>query len=163
MGRASGRPVLILRNPSDDRYKDAQVLKEQIENNDVCKLEWCDETVTKKKGPGDKHLCRGHQIFQREYGNFGRLDRPWTFSKKWCCDWCGYSPKEDPWFESQNWDDEGHKNLAMRNTLTGDHIIRKTDGGSDGPSNVQTLCQNCDAKKTALNHDYRRKGADEVN
>lgn len=147
---------MILRDPLLDKRKDAQTLKEQFEKDVRCKLSWCDEPLTKFKGPNDRHLCRGHQIKQREYGGLGRIDRPWTFSRKWVCDWCGYNPKEDLWFETQKWDDEDHKLRTMRNMLVGDHKIRKADGGADDDTNVQTLCQNCNSKKSGLNHDHRR-------
>jgi hypothetical protein len=146
----------LIRQADSDVYKSAAVLKEQMDKKLVCKLEWCGKPLTNKKGPGDKHLCRSHQIAQREYGGLGRLDRPWTFSREWTCSCCGYNPKEDPWFEQQKWDNESHKNMAMRSMLVGDHKIRQADGGSDDPENVQTLCQNCNAKKTALHKDHQR-------
>ena len=42
----------------------------------------------------------------------------------------------------------------MRSTLIGDHLTRKVDGGGHGKDNVQTLCQTCNAKKTALFKDF---------
>lgn len=147
----------LLRRADDDKFKSASALKEQIDNNYRCKLEWCNNPLTNKKGPGEKHLCREHQVAQREYENgLGRLDRPWTFSREWSCSCCGYSPKDDPWFKEQQWDNEAHMTTAMRSMLVGDHIVRQADGGTDDPNNVQTLCQNCNAKKTALNKDHQR-------
>lgn len=150
--------TITFRTPSQDVRKSAAVLKKQIEQNLKCKLEDCDNPLTMFTGPGANHLCRDHQLQQREYGGMGRHDRPWTFAREWCCDWCGYSPKEDPWFENPPipFDDELHKARAMRNTLIADHIERKTDGGGHSKDNIQTLCQNCNAKKTALHKDYQR-------
>lgn len=146
----------ILRDPKQDKRKSAAQLKEQIDTSATCTLAWCNEPLTTYAGPGANRLCRSHQKMQREYGGLGRVDRPWSFSREWSCTWCGYSPKDDPWFSEQQWESEEHMNRAMRSMLTGDHIIRKADGGTDDKTNVQTLCQNCDAKKTALNHDHKR-------
>jgi hypothetical protein len=145
-----------LRLASDDVRKSASQLKEQLENGKTCTLDGCNEPLTMFKGPGDKYLCRAHQKMQREYGEMGRLDRPWTFAREWTCAWCGYNPNEDSWFSQQKWDSEEHKNRAMRAMLVGDHKIRKADGGSDAKDNVQTLCQNCNSKKSTLNHDHKR-------
>lgn len=146
-----------VRLPTDDKRKSLSKVKEEIALGKTCCIDECDQPLTTYKGPGDKHLCREHQLMQSEYGGLGKLDRPHTFSREWCCEWCGYSPKDDPWFDQQVWDDELHKLRAMRGTLIGDHnAIRKVDGGSDGKSNVQTLCRNCDAKKTMLNKDYQK-------
>lgn len=148
-----------LRLPKDDQYKSGTVINEQISKNKICKLEDCNEPLTLFRGPGDKHLCREHQLAQREYGGLGRIDRLWTFSREWTCAWCGYNPKEDPWFKNPPipFDDEVHKNRVMRTMLVGDHgDERRIDGGSDGKDNVQTLCQNCNAKKTSLYKDYQR-------
>jgi len=145
-----------IRKPEDDLRKSLSQIKEQRTNEKVCILEGCDNPITTFKGPGDKHLCREHQIQQREYGGMGRVDRPHSFAREWCCNWCGYTPKDDPWFDEQVWDDELHKIRAMRSTLIGDHTERKVEGGSDSKDNVQTLCRVCDAKKTVLNKDYQK-------
>lgn len=146
----------ILRTREQEKRKPASQLKHQIEHGVKCILEGCGKPLSTYTGPGSNKLCEHHQFEQREYGGLGRIDRPWTFAREWCCAWCGYSPKDDPWFDQQQWDSEEHKNRAMRAMLVGDHKIRKTDGGSDGKDNVQTLCQNCNSKKSALNHDHRR-------
>lgn len=159
MARSSEGFILMcgkIRLASDDSRKSGASLKEQITKKRTCCLEWCDEPITQLTGPGKDSLCREHQLYQREYGGLGRLDRPWTFARNWVCDWCGYNPKEDPWFAAQNWEDENHLFSTMRTMLVGDHKIRKTDGGSDDPNNVQTLCQNCNSKKTGLHKDHQR-------
>lgn len=146
----------MLRSPDYDKLKSAASLKNQITKGLTCSLDECCNPLTMMQGPGDKKLCRDHQIQQREYGGPGRIDRPWTFAREWCCVQCGYNPKEDLWFKEQIWSDEHHLYRAMRSMLIGDHIVRKTDGGTDGPSNIQTLCLMCNGKKTALNKDYQR-------
>ncbi len=147
-----------LRRPSDDRLKSGTELKRQLAEDKRCTLEWCDKPITTIAGPGDRFLCREHQISQREYGGFSRLDRLWTFSKGWTCDWCGYTPHDDPWFSDSSvaWESEVHKNQTMRALMVGDHTIRKADGGKDDPDNVKTLCQNCNSKKSNLNKDFVR-------
>lgn len=97
-----------------------------------------------------------HWIQLREYGGTARMDRPYTFFKKWSCDWCGYDPRTDPWFDSVTWDNEEHKLRTMRGTLVCDHIVRRSDGGSDEKENVGTKCQNCNSKKTIHEKDYHR-------
>lgn len=152
--------MLLLRNPSFDKFKSPCEIKKALAG--FCKAPDCKSTLTLFKGPGDRHLCRIHQIQQREYGGLGRIDRPWTFSREWACAWCGYSPKEDEWFDNTPipFDNEVHKNRAMRSMLVGDHSEdRNVDGGSHGKDNVQTLCQNCNSKKTVLYKDYKQRAA----
>ena len=156
---------MSIRRPEDDKRKPASRLKEQIENKSICMIDDCGKSLTMFRGPGDRRLCRDHQLQMREYGGMGRIDRPHSFSREWTCAWCGYTPKDDPWFDNPPipWDDEAHKIRAMRSMLIGDHgEIRKADGGSDGKDNVQTLCRCCDAKKTVLYKDYQRSRYNEV-
>lgn len=156
---------MTIRRPEDDKRKNGNQLKQQIDNGLTCTLTGCSQPLTMFRGPGDKKLCRDHQLQQREYGGLGRVDRPHSFSREWCCSWCGYSPKDDPWFGNPPfpWDNEAHKIRAQRSMLIGDHgEVRKADGGSDGKDNVQTLCRNCDAKKTVLYKDYQRSKYKEV-
>ncbi len=147
---------ITLLTKSDLKRKSGTKLKEQIEKKLICKLENCNKPLTMFEGPGSKHLCEEHQLQQREFGGPGRIDRPWSFSREWVCNWCGYSPKEDTFFDNPPipFDNEIHKNQVMRSTLIGDHLIRKVDGGGHSKDNVQTLCRNCDAKKTALYKDF---------
>ena len=147
---------IVLRLPTDDKRKSAAKLKEQFEKKLTCCLDGCNNLLTTYDGPGSNKLCRDHQLQQREYGGLGRVDRPWSFSREWSCAWCGYSPKEDPWFDNPPvpFDSEVHKNQVMRSTLIGDHSHRKVEGGGHGKDNVQTLCRTCDGKKTALFKDF---------
>lgn len=147
---------VALRLPTQDKRKSAAKLKEQFEKKLTCTLEGCCNPLTTFDGPGSGKLCREHQVEQREYGGLGRIDRPWSFSREWTCAWCGYSPKEDPWFDNPPvpFESEVHKNQAMRSTLVGDHMLRKVEGGTHDKKNVQTLCTLCDRKKTALFRDF---------
>lgn len=150
---------MFFRSPDQDRRKDAETIREQLEQKTSCKAPDCTSFITQFRGPGDRHLCREHQLQQVEYGGLGKLNRPWTFSREWSCNWCGYSPKDDLWFDNPPipFDDETHKHRVMRSMLVGDHNQeRNVDGGSHGKGNVQTLCQNCNAKKTMLHKDYLR-------
>jgi hypothetical protein len=143
----------------DLKYKSLSQIKIQIEEGHKCTLEFCNNDLSDRRGPGSGRLCLEHQLMQREYGGLGRLDRPWTFSREWSCAWCGYNPKEDPWFHNPPipFDNEAHMIRAQRGMLVGDHNEkRRVDGGSDGKDNVQTLCQNCNSKKTNMSHDYKR-------
>jgi 5-methylcytosine-specific restriction endonuclease McrA len=147
---------ISLRLPEQDKRKSAAKLKEQYDKKLTCIIDGCNHAISKHDGPGSGKLCREHQLQQREYGGPGRVDRPWTFSRDWTCTWCGYNPKEDPWFENPPipFENEVHKNQVMRSTLIADHLVRKVDGGGHGKDNVQTLCQTCNSKKTALFKDF---------
>lgn len=150
---------MFFRSPDQDRRKDAATIKEQIAKDLRCKAPDCTKPISQHTGPGNRHLCREHQTQMVEYGGLGKLDRIWTFSREWSCSWCGYSPKDDPWFESPPipFDNETHKHQTMRMMLVADHKDkRNVDGGGHGKDNIQTLCQNCNAKKTALFKDFQR-------
>jgi len=146
------------RDPLKDKIKDASSIQEDEDCTRVCIVPECNSSLTFYKGPGNSKLCRDHQLKLREYGELARLDKLYSFVKKWSCDWCGYSPKTDPTFNTLpiEWDDEVHKVRGMRATLVADHIVRVADGGTDCADNVQTLCQNCNSKKTMLYKDYQR-------
>ena len=155
--------MAFLRDPLQDRRKSATALEEQLRLNRTCKAPCCHKPITTYKGPGDKHYCREHQLQLKDYGGLGKQNRPWSFAREWTCSACGYNPKEDPWFENPPFpfDDEVHKNRAMRSMLVGDHKdVRMADGGGHGKDNVQTLCQNCNSKKTSLYKDYQRGKVD---
>lgn len=150
--------MATLRNPLEDTIKSFNLIQEDEEQGRVCTVPACGKPLTMRKGPGDSKLCRDHQEQLREYGGMARLDKPYSFAKKWICDWCGYDPRTDPWFNNPPipWDDEVHKNRAMRSMIVADHIERATDGGSHAADNVQSLCQCCNTKKTILHKDYQR-------
>ena len=149
--------VLLIAN--EDRRKSSKKIKNQIESNLKCVVPGCDCPLTMFLGPNENKLCREHQIKQREYGGLARFDRIYTFHKVWECKCCGYNPQKDPWFDNPPvpWDNEAHKFRAMRATLVCDHIILRREGGKDTADNIQTLCQNCNAKKTNNKKDYLNK------
>lgn len=146
----------VLRLPSQDKQKSLSKIKEEYEKGITCVAADCTEYITTFTGPGSNKLCREHQLQLTDYGGLGKIDRPWTFSRDWSCAWCGYSPKDDPWFKNPPipWESEVHLHGGMRSTLVGDHSHDlKSNGGGHGKDNVQTLCQNCNAKKTTLYKD----------
>jgi len=156
VGRSRGGFILRIIRPEDDKYKSLSTIQKQLNEDWVCSLDGCNEPVSMYTGPNADKLCRPHQTAQREYGGTGRIDRPWTFAREWTCSCCGYNPKGDEWFDHQTWDSEYHKLQAMRSMLVADHIVRKADGGGHEKENIQTLCMNCNAKKTLLHNDHRR-------
>lgn len=147
-----------MRDPENDTRKSATAIRCQLEENIKCSVPGCDSPLTMFRGPNEGKLCREHQIIQREYGGLARIDRMYTFWKEWACNCCGYDPRNDPWFDNppEPWDNEEHKLRAMRAMLVCDHIIRRSDGGTDTRENTQTFCQNCNAKKTINGKDYHR-------
>lgn len=156
---------MSIRKPEDDVFKSAAAIAKQQLQNLKCQHPDCNNPLTLFKGPGEKSLCRDHQINQVEYGGVGKANRLWTFSREWICDWCRYSPLTDPWYENPPipFKDEAHKIRTQRAVLVADHINRRVDGGSDCKENVQTLCQNCNTKKTTLYMDYKRSKKIKVN
>ena len=76
-----------------DIVKSSAVLRTEI--GKICAVPGCTEHITQMQGPGSSVLCRNHQLYMREYGGMGRIDRPWTFHRKKHCLECGFSPFED--------------------------------------------------------------------
>ena len=143
-----------LRDPNKDPLKSGSVLKAQILNNIMCKLIDCNEPVSIFEGPGSNCLCRKHQLQAIEYGGMGRIDRPHTFYRNWVCDSCGYDVREDPLILAI--EDPFEQLQAMRMVMQGDHIIRKSDGGTDSEENINPLCCRCHMIKTAREKDSRK-------
>ena len=112
-----------------------------------CNLSHCTNPRTIYKGVGSR-LCEKHQRLMRENGGPGRVDRPWTFNKSKTCDSCGL----DPWKHDmvKQIDDELIRDRTAWGMLIVDHIHTQRDGGSDCPTNTQTLCKNCDLIKSTL-------------
>ncbi len=127
----------------------ADILRESADGNTCCV---CGASVTVFTGTGSQVLCEEHQDNLYVNGGTGRMDRPHTFHRKTCCDWCGYDPLKNPALAGIT---DPEELTRVRNaSLVGDHIIRRSDGGDDSEQNIQTLCRNCDAIKTMLNKDY---------
>jgi hypothetical protein len=143
------------------KRKSPAQIKEQLDRGYVCLAPGCCEAVTIFKGIGEDY-CRHHQMHLTENGGLARADRPYTFHKKWCCDWCGYNPKEDPRFDRIQ--DSVRRDRGQRATLICDHIVRQadaiamgwTDDQINGPDNIQTLCQLCEKVKSAENDDWNK-------
>lgn len=142
--------------------KAASQIKEELERGLKCRAPSCNEPLTIYKGVGEE-CCRHHQMHLRENGGLARLDRPYTFHKKWCCDWCGYDPRDD----GKRFDrikDPVRKDRGMRATLICDHIVRKSDAAAmgwtaeqiDSKENIQTLCQLCEKVKSAEEDDWNK-------
>jgi len=139
--------------------KTPRKLKEQIEKGFTCTLEGCENPLTQKTGPGSDKLCREHQKMQREFDGPGRLDRPWTFFRKWVCDDCGKDVC-DQVREKYPDIEESDPSLfyrMCRNRMIADHIVRKVDGGSNTEENIQSLCLDCNSDKTILSEDWRNR------
>jgi hypothetical protein len=142
-----------LRDPQYDKRKSRGVLKEQITSGKCCRLEDCNNSLTHYEGPGSDSYCRDHQLLLAEYGEgLGKADRPHTFYRGWVCVKCKYDPREDSQFDDI--EDPFHKLRCMRGVMHGDHLIRKSDGGSDAKDNIQTLCCRCHMIKTYKEKDY---------
>jgi len=142
-----------MRNPSHDKMKTPAQLSKDM--GKVCAIPGCCKPLTHMDGPGSDSLCREHQLYQREYGGMGRLDRPHTFHRTWSCSECGTNVLEDP--RLADIEDEMIKRRVARILMHGDHHgERRADGGDDSAENVKSLCFVCHAKKTVLNEDYKR-------
>jgi hypothetical protein len=142
-----------MRNTIYDKMKSASQLEKELDR--VCSIPGCGKGLTHMQGPGSEVLCREHQLFQREYGGMGRIDRPHTFHRTWCCSECGYNPLEDE--RLQDIEDEDIKRRVARVLMHGDHHgERRADGGDDTKENIKSLCVVCHAKKTIINEDYKR-------
>jgi 5-methylcytosine-specific restriction endonuclease McrA len=147
--------MAFFRDPKQDNFKNPGQM--HIEKDLKCTVPGCCEGLTEYEGPGQSLLCRPHQLKHVRYGQMGNLKTLYSFHKKWSCDWCGWSPLTDERFNNIEWDDEVHKNIAMRSTLIADHITRRADGGTDEENNIQSLCQICNTIKTVYNRDYTKK------
>jgi HNH endonuclease len=96
-------------------------------------------------------------VLSTEYGGAGKSGRPHTFHREWKCVKCGKDVSVEVLKKYPGIDelDADLYNRLCRNRIIGDHIIRKSDGGSDGPENIQSLCLDCNADKTILEKDNR--------
>ena len=136
----------------------AQIRKEL---GKVCSVPNCGKPLTNMLGPGNASLCRDHQIEQREYGGYGRIDRPHTFHRSDICSCCGQNINDDPrWEKAQEYFgitlSEEQKHEIKRRYNHGDHSFRKADGGGDDADNVQALCSFCHWVKTVIHNDGRK-------
>lgn len=127
----------------------------------VCSIPGCGKPLSHLDGPGSECLCREHQLEQREYGGYGRPDRPHTFHRSDMCSCCGQDINDDPrWEKAQTFFGvsltEGQKHEIKRRYNHGDHNFRKADGGDDSASNTNALCSFCHWVKTVIHNDGRK-------
>jgi hypothetical protein len=147
--------VAVFRNPSQDKMKSLDVLKEQQNLNLKCVVPGCDKPISIYEGPGSDSLCRDHQCECREYGGFGNPAEPHTFHKGWECEECGYDPRKDPRFDKIK--DPDLKWTAMRYQMHGDHIVPRALGGTDHKDNIKKVCRPCHDIKSFINGDFANK------
>jgi 5-methylcytosine-specific restriction enzyme A len=81
----------------------------------------------KHRAPADRE--RGNSA-ERGYGSRWRLLREWVLAREPLCRACLAQGRAEP-------------------ATDVDHIVARSRGGSDGPSNLQALCASCHARKTA--------------
>ena len=117
----------------------------------TCDLAGCDNPRTHYHGRG-KNLCEYHQSRMREYGGPGRLDRPYTFHKKSCCEVCGHNPWEHPMVKMIT--DELIRDRVANGMLIVDHKNPQKNGIDHSAENTQTLCLDCNLIKTTLSGDF---------
>ena len=148
---------VIFRNPSQDKMKSLDVLKEQQNLNLECAVLDCGKLLSIYEGPGSDSLCRDHQCQCREYGGFGNPAEPHTFFRDWVCSnpLCRYDPRKDPAFNEI--EDPLLKWTAMRYQMHGDHIVPRALGGTDAKENIQVLCKKCHDIKSFKNGDFANK------
>lgn len=136
-----------------DKMKSPSQLEKELDH--ICSIPGCGKGLTHMQGPGSEVLCREHQLYQREYGGMGRIDRPHTFHRTWVCSECGTNVLEDPRLADIT--DEDIKRRVARVLMHGDHHgERRADGGDDTKENIRSLCFVCHAKKTIINEDYKK-------
>ena len=142
-----------------DQPKSISQMKKEL--GKVCSVPGCGKPLTHMQGPGSGVLCREHQLQQREYGGYGRIDRPHTFHRSDVCSCCGQNINDDPrWEKAQTFFGisltEEQKHEIKRRYNHGDHSFRKADGGEDSAENIAALCSFCHWVKTVINDDGRK-------
>lgn len=130
------------------KKSDLLILEEQ---NLTCDIPGCGSSRTHYHGRG-RNLCGHHQSRMREYGGPGRLDRPYTFHKKTCCEVCGHNPWEHPMVKLI--EDELVRDRVANGMLIVDHKNPQKNGVDHTEENTQTLCLDCNLIKTTLSCDF---------
>jgi hypothetical protein len=142
-----------------DQPKSIGQMKKEL--GKVCSVPGCGKPLTHMQGPGSGVLCRDHQLQQREYGGYGRIDRPHTFHRADTCSCCGQDINNDPrWEKAQAFFgivlSEEQKHEIKRRYNHGDHDFRKADGGDDSADNTNAYCTFCHWVKTVIHDDGRK-------
>lgn len=140
------------RDPINDDFKSSTERRQIFEEKRSCSLDGCQNPLTEFKGPGQDVLCREHQVEQREYGGFGRYDRPHTFHRGYICDECGQDVRELPQVKAI--ENPVVRMRAMRSLMHGDHQHLKSEGGSDAQENIRNVCNTCHTVKTIEKEDF---------
>jgi hypothetical protein len=149
---------LIALNPKKSVDFGSKGVKNNIPT-DKCKLNGCNNTITKYYGQGETKFCEHHQKTLREHKGFARADRPYTLWKKPVCDACGHNPFKNVRIKSMP---EPKKTIYAMRLLQVDHIIPSKNSKdkcilgheTNHPDNLQTLCGDCHQIKTLDNGDY---------
>jgi hypothetical protein len=148
-----------MKNFRFDKPKSLAQMRKELDK--VCSVPGCGKPLTNMLGPGNATLCREHQIEQREYGGYGRIDRPHTFHRSDICSCCGQDINDDPrWEKAQEFFGieltEAQKHEIKRRYNHGDHDFRKADGGDDSAGNTNAYCSFCHWVKTVIFNDGRK-------
>jgi hypothetical protein len=138
----------------------------RLDVGQACCIDGCGKPLTPYKGPGEDKLCRRHQIEQRDYGGYGRIDRPHTFHRADVCSCCGQDINNDPrWVKAQTFFgvdlSESQRHEIKRRYNHGDHGFRKADGGDNSAENTNAYCSFCHWVKTVINNDGRKKDTEQ--
>ena len=144
-----------------DQPKPFKQISKELEIGTICSIPGCGQSLTTMLGPGSEALCREHQLQQREYGGYGRLDRPHTFHRADTCACCGQDINDDPrWEKAEKFFNtslnEQQKHEVKRRYNHGDHDFRKADGGDNSAENTNAYCSFCHWVKTVINNDGRK-------
>jgi len=147
-----------IRDPKFDKHKSKQELRLILAEKKKCEIPGCDNLITDREGPGSDSLCRQHQVEQREYGGYGRLDRLHTFHRNDVCECCGQDINDDPrrkkaeeYFGVELTPEQW--NAVKRRYNHGDHDTRRVDEGEDTKENINSFCTFCHWIKTEIKGD----------
>lgn len=149
------------------KIKSDAAIRKQVDEGLVCNAPGCTHPRTMYKGIGEDY-CRTHQLALKENGGMARVDRPYTFHKHYCCEWCGFDPKTDSRFDRLT--DPKKKASAQSGSLICDHIVARakaeklgwTEEQINSKENIQTLCQICEKIKSAEEDDWLQASDDSL-
>lgn len=141
--------MISFNNADLDKPKIGRDLARIFEADVCCQAPGCTRPLTSFQGPGADSYCRKHQRQLATNGGLAVAHKVYSFVRTPVCQECGYDAEKDPRIALL--DDEVLRNQVTRTVMTVDHI----DGNHDNNSmeNLQCLCANCHAIKTAINGD----------